>query len=90
MGHFGDPMWNFVAGYELMVCAGLAMYMMIATITNDLAGKTIMPFGKPWVKAGKQAKPSLGRTFTIASKEAITLSDNCIRYPQSKFYHYPL
>ncbi len=50
LGHFGNPIWNVVAGYELMVCSGLAMYMMIATITNDLAGKTVMPMGKPWIK----------------------------------------
>jgi len=51
IGHFVNPIWNVVAGYELMVCSGLAMYMMIATITNDLAGKTVLPFGKPWIKA---------------------------------------
>jgi hypothetical protein len=50
LGHFGDPLWNKIAGYELMVCAGLAMYMMIANITNDLAGKVVLPFGKPWIK----------------------------------------
>ena len=51
LGHFGNAQWNVVAGYELMVCAGLAMYMMIAIITNDLAGKTVLPLGKPWIKA---------------------------------------
>lgn len=50
LGHFGDPVWNVVAGYELMVCASLAMYMCAANITNDLAGKVVLPFGKPWVK----------------------------------------
>ena len=50
IGHFGDPIWNKVAGYELMVCAGSAMYMMLATILNDLAGKTVLPLGKAWIK----------------------------------------
>ncbi|MBN2829160.1 MAG: acetate uptake transporter [Candidatus Cloacimonetes bacterium] len=51
LGHFGDPIWNKVAGFELMVCAGLAMYMMLSIITNDLAGKIVLPLGKPWIKA---------------------------------------
>ncbi len=51
VGHWCNPVWNKVAGYELMVCAAFAMYMCIANITNDLAGKIILPFGKPWIKA---------------------------------------
>jgi succinate-acetate transporter protein len=39
-----------VAGYELMFCAACAMYMMFANIMNDLAGRIVIPFGKPWVK----------------------------------------
>lgn len=50
VGHFGDPIWNVVAGYELMVCAASAMYMMLANILNDMAGKTVLPFGKAWIK----------------------------------------
>jgi len=50
LGHFGNPIWNKVAGYELMLCAACAMYMMYATIINDLAGKTVLPLGKPWIK----------------------------------------
>jgi succinate-acetate transporter protein len=49
LGHFGNPVWNKVAGFELMICAGFAMYMMIAIITNDLAGKTVLSMGKPWM-----------------------------------------
>ena len=49
-GHFVDPIWNKVAGYELFVCAFSAWYMMAAIILNDLAGKTILPFGTPFVK----------------------------------------
>lgn len=51
LGHFGNPVWNVVAGYELMFCAGCAMYMMFAIIINDLAGRTVLPLGKPWIKA---------------------------------------
>jgi len=50
LGHFIDPVWNLLAGYELMVCAGCAMYMMFAHILNDLAGKTVLPFGKAWIQ----------------------------------------
>lgn len=49
IGHFGDPKWNVVAGYELMFCAACAMYMMIGTIINDLAGRVVIPFGRAWV-----------------------------------------
>ncbi|MDD4309799.1 MAG: acetate uptake transporter [Candidatus Cloacimonetes bacterium] len=51
LGHFGSANWNIVAGYELMFCAACAMYMMIAIITNDLAGKVVLPLGKPWIVA---------------------------------------
>ncbi len=47
IGHFGYPVFNKIAGYELLVCAGAAWYMMAAIIINDLAGKTVLPFGKP-------------------------------------------
>ena len=50
IGHFVDPVWNKVAGYELFVCAFSAWYMMAAIILNDVAGKTILPFGTPLVK----------------------------------------
>ncbi|MEI7830764.1 MAG: acetate uptake transporter [Prolixibacteraceae bacterium] len=50
LGHFSDPIWNKVAGYELFVCAFSAWYMMAAIILNDVAGKTILPFGTPLVK----------------------------------------
>jgi len=50
LGYFGKPIWNKVAGSELMGCAALAMYMYIANISNDFAGKVVLPFGKPWIK----------------------------------------
>jgi len=49
LGHFGNEVWNRVAGYELMFCAACAMYMMLANVTNDLAGKVVLPLGKPWI-----------------------------------------
>lgn len=51
LGHFVDSVWNIVAGYELMLCSACAMYMMFAAIINDLAGRTVLPLGKPWIKA---------------------------------------
>lgn len=50
LGHFGDPVWNKIAGYELIVCALAAWYMMAAIIINDLAGKNVLKFGKPYLK----------------------------------------
>lgn len=51
LGHFGNPIMNIVAGYELIFCALAAWYMMAAIIINDVAGKPILKFGKPWLKA---------------------------------------
>ena len=39
IGHFGNPVFNVVAGYELIVCAMSAWSMMAGIIINDLAGK---------------------------------------------------
>jgi uncharacterized protein len=50
LGHFGFPVLNIVAGYELIICALLAWYMMAGAIINDLAGKTVLPMGSKWVK----------------------------------------
>jgi succinate-acetate transporter protein len=47
MGHFGNPIWNKVAGFELIICAFAAWYMMAAAIINDLASKSVLPLGKP-------------------------------------------
>lgn len=62
LGHFINPVWNVVAGYELMFCAACAMYMMIAIITNDLAGRVVLPLGKPWIKAALSAPAYSGKT----------------------------
>lgn len=49
LGHFGFPFLNKVAGFELIFCALSAWYMMAAIIINDLAGKVVLPFGKPLI-----------------------------------------
>jgi hypothetical protein len=50
LGHFGFPMLNIVAGYELIFCALAAWYMMAAIIINDVAGREILKTGTPWLK----------------------------------------
>ncbi|MGF7138715.1 acetate uptake transporter [Roseimarinus sediminis] len=50
IGHFGFPKMNVVAGYELILCALSAWYMMAAIIINDLAGKIVLPLGTPIIK----------------------------------------
>lgn len=49
IGHFGYPIFNKIAGFELMICALSAWYMMAGIILNDVYGRTILPMGKPWV-----------------------------------------
>jgi succinate-acetate transporter protein len=49
LGHFVDPVLNKVAGYELIVCALSAWYMMAVIIINDVAGKTVLGFGKAYI-----------------------------------------
>ncbi|NPD45768.1 MULTISPECIES: acetate uptake transporter [unclassified Lentimicrobium] len=49
LGHFGLPILNVVAGYELILCALGAWYMMAAIVINDVAGKEILKTGKPWI-----------------------------------------
>ena len=49
IGHFGHPAMNTVAAFDLILCALSAWYMMAGIIINDLAGKTVLPFGKPLI-----------------------------------------
>ncbi len=49
IGHFGDPIYNKIAGYELIVCALAAWYMMARIILNDLFGREVLPAGKAWL-----------------------------------------
>ena len=50
LGHFGFPIMNVVAGYELIICALAAWYMMAAAIINQVAGKELLKSGKAWIK----------------------------------------
>jgi len=49
IGHFGDPIYNKIAGYELMACALAAWYMMARILLNDLFGREVLPAGKAWL-----------------------------------------
>ncbi len=48
-GHFGFPIMNKVAGYELMLCALNAWYMMAHAIYADVFGRDVLPVGRPWI-----------------------------------------
>ena len=50
MAHFGYPELTKVAGYELMLCAASALYMMAHVIYAQVFGRNILPVGKPWLK----------------------------------------
>ncbi|MGE4287918.1 MAG: acetate uptake transporter [Salinivirgaceae bacterium] len=50
LGHFGFPLMNKIAGYELICCALAAWYMMAVVIINEVAGKEVLSMGKPWIK----------------------------------------
>jgi hypothetical protein len=49
MGHFGNPIFNVIAGYELMVCACMAWYVMAHIIFADVFGYDVLPVGKAWL-----------------------------------------
>jgi succinate-acetate transporter protein len=50
LGHFGFPAMTKVAGYELMLCALSAWYMMASSIYAQVFGRVVLPLGKPWIK----------------------------------------
>jgi uncharacterized protein len=54
IAHFGLETTNkivtTIAAIDLIICALSAWYMMFANIMNDLSGKILIPFGKPWIK----------------------------------------
>jgi len=50
LGHFGMPELNEVAGYELILCALSAWYMMAGIIINDVSGRPMLKMGKPLLK----------------------------------------
>lgn len=50
LGHFGYPELNKIAGYELILCALSAWYMMAGIIINDVSGRTLLKMGTPFLK----------------------------------------
>ena len=50
LAHFGFPEMTKIAGYELMLCALSAWYMMAHVIFLQVFGRDILPVGKPWIK----------------------------------------
>ncbi len=49
LAHFGFPGLTKIAGFELMLCAACAWYMMAAAIYAQIFGKEILPLGRPWL-----------------------------------------
>lgn len=49
LAHFGYPRLTMVAGYELIVTALLAWYVMAHIIFLELYGKDVLPVGNPWI-----------------------------------------
>ena len=46
---FGFPSLGKVAGYELMVCAAAALYLMAHVVYAQVFGRSVLPVGKPWI-----------------------------------------
>lgn len=56
LGHFVNPVFNVIAGFELIICALSAWYMMAAIVLNDVAGREILKTGAPWLTPGEKAE----------------------------------
>ncbi len=50
LAHFADHIFTVIAGYELMVCAGLALYGMAHAVFLDVFGRDVLPMGKPFLR----------------------------------------
>jgi hypothetical protein len=50
LASFGYPGLKTVAGYELMLCALNAWYVMAHAIFADVFGRDVLPVGNPWIK----------------------------------------
>ncbi len=70
LGHFGFPVLNTVAAYVLIACALSAWYMMARLLLNELAGREILPAGRPWVAA----QPAPARVSATAPAQPATAS----------------
>lgn len=49
LAHFGYPGLTVVAGYELMLCALSALYMMASIVYEQVFGRVVLPMGSPWL-----------------------------------------
>jgi uncharacterized protein len=67
LGHFGFPICNTIAGFELMLCAFAAWYMMASIILNDLYGRVVLPVGKPWVTSAASITALPREVASVAS-----------------------
>ncbi|UCH71815.1 MAG: acetate uptake transporter [Thermoplasmatales archaeon] len=50
LGHFVDPIFTTIAGYEGIICGMSAIYLAMAEVINETFGKTILPIGGPTIK----------------------------------------
>lgn len=71
IGHFGDPIFNKIAGFELMACAASAWYMMAGIILNDVYGRVVLPSGKAWVSPQAVAQMAAPAKRVSAELESV-------------------
>ena len=64
LARFGYPGLTVVAGYELMLCALSAWYIMAHLIFADVFGRDVLPVGKAWIWA-KRASPAVRTEFPL-------------------------
>ena len=50
LGHFVDPAFTTIAGYEGIICGFSAIYLAMAEVINETFGKTILPVCGPTIK----------------------------------------
>jgi hypothetical protein len=50
LGHFIDPVFTQIGGYEGIICGLSAIYLAMAEVINETYGKTIVPVGKPLIR----------------------------------------
>lgn len=50
LGHFGCEIYNTIAAFILIYCAGSAWYMMASIILHEVSGKNLLKMGSPILK----------------------------------------
>ncbi len=73
LAHFGFPELKVIAGYELMLCALSALYMMASAIYEQVFGRVILPLGKPWILLEKSNVAESGASTNPAKAPAASL-----------------